>query len=282
MTNQVLTLRDEIRNEVNALLDNIGASYLRIGELLNEARSDFDNQRDFLSWVENEFSIKKSQCFNLMKVSLHFKDNESFQKVSMRVLLALIPYMDDNDIMRRAEVLALRGDLTTNSLNIILGKPETKVKETQAEPEKTQEKPAQLQSVPQEEVKEENKIPFEPDVEEEKVSEPKAQPIESQENADNTAMKALLEQIKTLTEQNRELQERITALSSVRETKKATAPMLPQFKSSCMYARLGLSAEEATKKTAVNKAKRELVKLGYGEGHEAWDFIKEAVEDLLK
>ncbi|ANU80089.1 hypothetical protein [Proteus phage PM 116] len=281
MTNQVLTLRDEIRNEVNALLDNIGASYLRIGELLNEARSDFDNQRDFLSWVENEFSIKKSQCFNLMKVSLHFKDNESFQKVSMRVLLALIPYMDDNDIMRRAEVLALRGDLTTNSLNIILGKPETKVKETQAEPEKTQEKPAQLQSVPQEEAKEENKIPFEPDVEE-KVSEPKAQPIESQDNVDNTAMKALLEQIKTLTEQNRELQERIISLSSVRETKKATAPMLPQFKSSCMYARLGLSAEEATKKTAVNKAKRELVKLGYGEGHEAWDFIKEAVEDLLK
>lgn len=281
MTNQALTLRDEIRNEVNALLDNIGASYLRIGELLNEARSDFDNQRDFLSWVEDEFSIKKSQCFNLMKVSLHFKDNESFQKVSMRVLLALIPYMDDNDIMRRAEVLALRGDLTTNSLNIILGKPETKVKETQAEPEKTQEKPAQLQSVPQEEVKEENKIPFEPDVEE-KVSEPKAQPIESQENVDNTAMKALLEQIKTLTEQNRELQERIIALSSVRETKKATAPMLPQFKSSCMYARLGLSAEEAMKKTAVNKAKRELVKLGYGEGHEAWDFIKEAVEDLLK
>ncbi|WQZ01148.1 hypothetical protein CPT_Premi_008 [Proteus phage Premi] len=281
MTNQALTLRDEIRNEVNALLDNIGASYLRIGELLNEARGDFDNQRDFLSWVEDEFSIKKSQCFNLMKVSLHFKDNESFQKVSMRVLLALIPYMDDNDIMRRAEVLALRGDLTTNSLNIILGKPETKVKETQAEPEKTQEKSAQLQSVPQEEIKEENKIPFEPDVEE-KVSEPKAQPIESQENADNTAMKALLEQIKTLTEQNRELQERIISLSSVRETKKATAPMLPQFKSSCMYARLGLSAEEATKKTAVNKAKRELVKLGYGEGHEAWDFIKEAVEDLLK
>lgn len=281
MTNQALTLRDEIRNEVNALLDNIGASYLRIGELLNEARSDFDNQRDFLSWVEDEFSIKKSQCFNLMKVSLHFKDNESFQKVSMRVLLALIPYMDDNDIMRRAEVLALRGDLTTNSLNIILGKPETKVKETQAEPEKTQEKPAQLQSVPQEEVKEENKIPFEPDAEE-KASEPKAQPIESQENADNTAMKALLEQIKTLTEQNRELQERIISLSSVRETKKATAPMLPQFKSSCMYARLGLSAEEATKKTAVNKAKRELVKLGYGEGHEAWSFIKEAVEDLLK
>ena len=204
MTNQALTLRDEIRNEVNALLDNIGASYLRIGELLNEARSDFDNQRDFLSWVEDEFSIKKSQCFNLMKVSLHFKDNESFQKVSMRVLLALIPYMDDNDIMRRAEVLALRGDLTTNSLNIILGKPETKVKETQAEPEKTQENTAQLQSVPQEEVKEENKTPFEPDVEE-KVSEPKAQPIESQENMDNTAMKALLEQIKTLTEQNREL-----------------------------------------------------------------------------
>ncbi|AKA61816.1 hypothetical protein Pm5460_07 [Proteus phage vB_PmiP_Pm5460] len=281
MNNQALTLRDEIRNEVNALLDNIGASYLRIGELLNEARSDFDNQRDFLAWVENEFSIKKSQCFNLMKVSLHFKDNESFQKVSMRVLLSLIPYMDDNDIMRRAEVLALRGDLTTNSLNIILGKPETKVKETQAEPEKTQEKSAQLQSVPQEEVKEENKIPFEPDVEE-NVSEPKAQPIESQENADNTAMKALLEQIKTLTEQNRELQERIIALSSVRETKKATAPMLPQFKSSCMYARLGLSAEEATKKTAVNKAKRELVKLGYGGGHEAWTFIKEAVEDLLK
>ena len=58
--------------------------------------------------------------------------------------------------------------------------------------------------------------------------------------------------------------------------------MLPQFKSSCFYARLGLSAEEATKKTAVNKARRELVKLGYGEGHEAWALISEAVEELTK
>ena len=95
-------------------------------------------------------------------------------------------------------------------------------------------------------------------------------------------MSGLLAQIKALTEQLQAANDRIAFLSSARESKKAAAPMLPQFKSSCFYARLGLSAEEATKKTAVNKARRELVKLGYGEGHEAWPLISEAVEELTK
>lgn len=92
----------------------------------------------------------------------------------------------------------------------------------------------------------------------------------------------LLSELKKLREDNAALHARIMELTATRETKKASAPMLPQFKSKCMYARLGLSVEQSMSLAAVNKAKRELVRLGYGEGHDAWPLIHEAVEALGK
>ena len=58
-------------------------------------------------------------------------------------------------------------------------------------------------------------------------------------------------------------------------------PMLPQFKNACPYAVLGLGQLEATKITVVKKAFREIIKCGYGAGHEAFELITKAKDLLL-
>lgn len=294
MTNEntLLSVREAATAEIKQHLDNIGTSYIKVGACLNELRGDFEGQKEFLAYVESEFGIKKAQCYKLMSVARVFEGDDRFKGVAMRVMLALVPFADENIIMEKAAELAAEGKLDTNAVNALIEpKKETKAETVQskAEPVKPQENAAEAaesqetqapQVVPpvSEPVADES-APWE---EESKPEAPKAAPLDNTANTENAAIAGLLAQIKALTEQLKEANDRIASLSSARESKKAAAPMLPQFKSSCFYARLGLSAEEATKKTAVNKARRELVKLGYGEGHEAWPLISEAVEELTK
>lgn len=286
--NILLSVREAATAEIKAHLETIGASYLKVGSLLNELRGDFENQREFLAYVEEEFSIKKAQCYNLMNVARCFDGDERFKGVAMRVMLSLIPFADEAGIMDKAAELAAEGKLDTKAVNALTGKPErpaTKPVQSQGEPEKTAENAAEAaeqgpQSVPAEQEPEDDDHAQRDDSQ--KAPERKAEPLDNAATAESAAMAGMLEQIKSLTEQLKAANDRIAELTSTRENKKAAAPMLPQFKSSCFYARLGLSAEEATKKTAVNKAKRELVKLGYGEGHEAWGLIAEAVAELTK
>lgn len=290
--NIVVSVREAATVEIKAHLDTIGTAYLKVGSLLNELRGDFENQRDFLSYVEAEFSIKKAQCYNLMNVARCFDGDERFKGVAMRVLLALIPFADESAIMEKAAELAANGELDTKAVNALVSpskpsKPEAS--QSQQEAPKASESAAQEaqepQSVPQEDTAStgDNSAPWDDEPEEApKAPEIKAAPLDNAATADNAARAGLLDQIKRLSEQLEAANNRIAELTSTRETKKAAAPMLPQFKSKCFYARLGLSAEEAEKKTAVNKAKRELVKLGYGEGHEAWELIQEAVTALTE
>lgn len=284
----LVSVREAATAEIKAHLETIGASYLKVGSLLNELRGDFDNQREFLAYVESEFGIKKAQCYNLMNVARCFDGDERFKGVAMRVMLALIPFADEGEIMDKAAELAANGELDTKAVNALVSpskpaKPEAS--QSQAEPAKDADNAAPVESealqiVPQETAPESDEsAPWD---EEPAKTETAAPKLDNAENTENAAMASLLAQIKTLTEQLTAANDRIAELTSARETKKSAAPMLPQFKSSCFYARLGLSAEEATKKTAVNKAKRELVKLGYGEGHEAWELIAEAVAELTK
>lgn len=285
--NTLLSVREAATAEIKAHLETIGASYLKVGSLLNELRGDFENQREFLAYVEEEFSIKKAQCYNLMNVARCFDGDERFKGVAMRVMLSLIPFADEAGIMDKAAELAAEGKLDTKAVNALTGKPErpaTKPVQSQGEPEKTAENAAEAaeqtpQSVPAEQEPEDDHAQRD---DSQKAPERKAEPLDNAATAESAAMAGMLEQIKSLTEQLKAANDRIAELTSTRENKKVAAPMLPQFKSSCFYARLGLSAEEATKKTAVNKAKRELVKLGYGEGHEAWGLIAEAVAELTK
>lgn len=290
--NNIVSVREACTAEIKGYLDSIGASYVQIGHLLNELRGDFEGQKDFLAYVEAEFGIKKAQCYNLMSVARVFNGDERFKGVAMRVMLALIPFASENTIIEKAAELAADGKLDTKAVNALIEpKKEPKAETVQSKPEpvkqqenateaaESQETQAPQEVPPVSESDTDDSAPWE---EESKPEAPKAAPLDNTANTENAAMAGLLAQIKALTEQLQAANDRIASLSSARESKKAAAPMLPQFKSSCFYARLGLSAEEATKKTAVNKARRELVKLGYGEGHEAWALISEAVEELTK
>lgn len=290
--NILVSVREAATAEIKQHLDNIGTSYLRVGACLNELRGDFEGQKDFLAYVEAEFGIKKAQCYKLMSVARVFEGDERFKGVAMRVMLALVPLADENIIMEKAAELAADGKLDTNAVNALIEpkkEPKTETVQPKADTVKPQENAteaaeSQETQAPQEvppaiESESNESAPWE---EESKPEAPKAAPLDNTANTENAAIAGLLAQIKALTEQLQAANDRIAALTSARESKKAAAPMLPQFKSSCFYARLGLSAEEATKKTAVNKARRELVKLGYGEGHEAWPLISEAVEELTK
>ena len=290
--NILVSVREAATAEIKQHLDNIGASYLRVGACLNELRGDFEGQKDFLAYVESEFGIKKAQCYKLMSVARVFEGDERFKGVAMRVMLALVPFADENIIMEKAAELAAEGKLDTNAVNALIEpKKETKTEtvQTKAEPVKPQENA--IEAVESQETQVPQAVPpaSEPDTdesapweEESKPEAPKAAPLDNTANTENAAIAGLLAQIKALTEQLKEANDRIASLSSARESKKAAAPMLPQFKSSCFYARLGLSAEEAEKPLVVKKARRELVKMGYGEGHEAWALISEAVEELTK
>lgn len=290
--NNLLSVREAATAEIKQHLDNIGTSYIKVGACLNELRGDFEGQKDFLAYVESEFGIKKAQCYKLMSVARVFEGDDRFKGVAMRVMLALVPFADENIIMEKAAELAAAGKLDTNAVNTLIEpkkEPKAETVQPKAEPVKSQENAtetaeSQETQAPQEvppasESDDDESAPWE---EESKPEAPKAAPLDNTANTENAAMSGLLAQIKSLTEQLQAANDRIAALTSARESKKAAAPLLPQFKSSCFYARLGLSAEEATKKTAVNKARRELVKLGYGEGHEAWALISEAVEELTK
>ena len=290
--NTLVSVREAATAEIKQHLDNIGTSYIKVGACLNELRGDFEGQKEFLAYVEAELAIKKAQCYKLMSVARVFEGDDRFKGVAMRVMLALVPFADESIIMEKAAELAAEGKLDTNAANALIEskrEPNAETVQSKAEPVKPQENAAE--AAESQETQAPQVVPpmSEPDTDESapwegesKPEAPKAAPLDNTANTENAAMAGLLAQIKALTEQLQAANDRIAALTSARESKKAAAPMLPQFKSKCFYARLGLSAEEAEKKTAVNKARRELVKLGYGEGHEAWPLISEAVEELTK
>lgn len=290
-------VRDLVAVEIRAHLDSIGTTYIKVGELLNEARADFENQKEFLAWADAEFSIKKAQCYNLMNVARVFADNKAFEGVAMRVMLALVPFADDAELMTKAAELAQADALDTAAVNTLTGKTQ----KAQAPAANTaaagiaQAAAAAANAAAQED--NDNTPPFstESGTQERLAVAPSTFAAPYGEQGDTATSNqavalapadertaALLATIKQLNDTIADMQAKLNERTSERETRRSAAPMLPQFKSKCMYARLGLSAEDAEKKTAVNKAKRELVKLGYGEGHEAYALIVEAVEALTK
>lgn len=294
-SSSIMSFREEIALEIRTHLDNIGASYLKVGKALNEAREDFDKQQDFLVWVSAEFGIQKAQCYKLMKVGKSFGDDSRFAGVAMRVLAVLANFVEDEAVMNRAAELAKAGNLDSTSLEAILA-PATKP--TPATP------PARNMAANDgntQEGTENGATPTAstgnamPTIEE--VTPPEViidgEPVESSapaapvvpasivDTATNERERGLLAMVETLRETIKQMQEEQRRHATERDSRVKAAPMLPQFKSKCMYARLGLSLEEAQDAKKVKKAQRDLVKLGYGEGHEAWANISEAVTSLL-
>lgn len=285
-------VREAVALEIRALLDTIGQQYIKVGTLLIEARQDFENQGEFLAWSLAEFGIKKAQCYNLMKIAKTFDGDKRFSTVSMRVMLALTEHAADESLMAKAAELAADGCLTTNALNELVSpaKPKKAAEAQEIAPAANED--AAPQNVPAE-TDDGDDLPWEGGERETSLNpalvapygvqtESEANPQPTAKEPENDRIAGLLGLIETLKETNQRLAEQLAAQSSERTAKKAAAPMLPHFKHKAFPVRLGLTDEEATKKTNVNKAKRELVKAGYGEGHEAWAFISEAVEALTK
>lgn len=277
MTTEILTLREQVEAEIKSHLDNIASSYMLVGNALLDIRGDFDNQKEFLAWVNDEFGIKKSQCYNLMKLSETFGDHEALKGISMRVLLILQPFADNTDIMDKAVNLYADGKLDTKSANELVSpsKPPVITTESFDKEELLDNKPSEVI------VQHNDRVVTIPPIMTAPYGVSEEEQVNKLEDTQGAEMKALLSQLKSQSETINLLNERVAELTSVRESKKASAIMLPQFTSSCMYARLGLSLEESQDKAKVNKAKRDLVKLGYGEGHEAWTLIQHAVSFLL-
>ena len=274
-----LTLREELTIVIRNGLDAIQENSMIVGKALCDVREDFENSALFLSWVQEEFQLGKAWTYKLMSIYSKFGACPVLSKVSNRVLATLTQYIDDKRVMDEAYALAEVGELTTNSLKIILNPIKAVTVNIPVD-----------EPVPAPQVEQDDKPPF--DYGTAKIE--SAPTDASQSGLDvMTAVHnevittttdreaALLSQIAILNRTIDQLAEQLQVRTSERESKRASAPMLPQFKSKCLYARLGLSLEQSQTSSAVTKARRELVKLGYGDGHEAWSLIEEAVNGLL-
>lgn len=284
-------VRESVAFEIRSLLDNIGQSYLKVGTLLIEARQDFENQAEFLAWAAEEVGIKKAQCYNLMKIAKTFDADQRFNGVAMRVMLALAEHAGDDTIMSKAAELAADGDLSTATLAALVApaKPKKPAEERHEAANETFKEMYTAQGVPDDNAptNDGDDLPWDntEDAQEahsEAQSQPEATTQTTPKEPESDRIAGLLSLIETLKATNQQMAEELAAQRSERTAKKAAAPMLPHFKHKSFPVRLGLTEDEAAKKTNVNKAKRELVKAGYGEGHEAWAFINEAVEALTK
>lgn len=268
-----LTLREELTIVIRNGLDAIQESSMIVGKALCDVREDFENSALFLSWVQEEFQLGKAWTYKLMSIYSKFGACPVLSKVSNRVLATLTQYIEDKRIMDEAYALAEVGELTTNSLRVILNPIKVAVAD----------KP-EIAPVPSSQVAQDDKPPFDYGDEPTPQAVPDVVTVVHDEVITTTTDReaALLSQIEILNRTIDQLAEQLQVRTSERESKKASAPMLPQFKSKCLYARLGLSLEQSQTPSAVTKARRELVKLGYGDGHEAWSLIEEAVNGLLE
>lgn len=274
-----LTLREELTIVIRNGLDAIQENSMIVGKALCDVREDFENSALFLSWVQEEFQLGKAWTYKLMSIYSKFGACPVLSKVSNRVLATLTQYIEDKRIMDEAYALAEVGELTTNSLKVILNPIKVAVVDI----------PVNAPSTPPQ-VEQDDKPPFDYGTDHMEAaptdaSQSKLDGVlihDSMRSLPTDREQALISQIEILNRTIDQLAEQLQVRTSDRESKKASAPMLPQFKSKCLYARLGLSLEQSQTPSAVTKARRELVKLGYGDGHEAWSLIEEAVNGLLE
>ena len=264
-TNELARIEGELTQAIAA----VGKAHLRVGTLLIEAREACENQAEFLEWAFGKFGIKKSWAFRLMKVAKVFS-GEEWAGVATSVLYTLQAQADEQQT-EAARELARAGKLDIKALGELLAEPE---------PVKAATVPAKVEDLP----------PFDTGVTDISPKLPAAKPTSTTATASQQAPTAnvtdnapseLLERIGELTKALTEAQAKIAELTAPR-LQRGAAPMLPQFRSSCMATRLGLSKEEAEDASKVKVAFRDWVKLGYGRGHEAFELIEEAVKALTE
>lgn len=260
--------------EIKATIADAGKATFHLGELLIKAKEAHESTPDFLLWVSDKFGIKKSWAYRLMKVASTFKD-EAWHSVSAQVLYTLQSQATDSQI-EEARALAAAGELNHKSLAELLEPTTAPVKPTTVN--ESQASQQALQQAADSLIDDATAEPREA-----APTLPELQTANKDEEG-----KELMGLVKDLREQLAASQQRVTELlKQVADANKpriaaSTAPMLPQFSSSCLYARLGLAVEDASDKTKILDAFRSLCKAGYGRQHEAYGLLDEARHELIK
>ena len=276
----IITRMQEITIEINSKLDNIQNDSLSIGKLLSEAKEEIlgngGSAKEFLAYCATEFSLSKSQAYKLVKVSEVFADDHRFKGVAMRVLYSLASN-GTPEHMDTAARFAENDSLTMAIVNEILGLvPKEPVKEQEA-PKVTPEVKSEQQAAIDEAL---NNVPT--------VDTPAVQqsaPVDDNESPWEEGEKnSLSSEIAELRGALQAANEMIKSLQAEKVThnKAASVPMLPQFKSKCAYAVLGLSEIESKQKTKIKSSFRAFIKCGYGDGHQAFDALTTAKDTLLE
>ena len=256
----------ELEAEIAESLRVSANALVQAGHLLNEAREEFSSANEFLAWSRERFEFKKAYVYRLMKVADEFATDDALAGQSINVLHKLAGFPEE--VKQAARELVAEGEtLTGKAVEKMAGVPQ---------PVDESKEPALPVSTVDNgpDLGQDEGAPWSPatgrDVSIGGI--PTAVP----DSTDPELLK--------LRELVSELQSELAAARQERESKgksKAVVPALPQFQSDCMYARLGLSAEQAVDPAEVRKAFRAMVKLGYSSQHESYALLLEAKDTLM-
>lgn len=251
----------QLANSINSALKRAAKEYLKVGEMLTQAREFHANQKEFLAWSLENCNLKKSQTFNLMKCFKEFGNDERFEGCAVRVLLILSGQKEE--VKEEAAAAAAEGNLDSKAAEKI-------VEDSKPEGERKADKVAPATEAPATEA------PFDTGA-----------PAEA--SAEDDALAAMVAELAELRKQNEEQQQLIrdlTAALNQKDSKPAVqrvAPMLPQFKSISLACRLGLTEEEAADNKKVAARYRSFVKIYDEESNaQAYKLLTEAREGLKK
>lgn len=266
---------DCLEGEIKATIADAGKATFHLGELLLKAKDAHESTPDFLKWVDEKFGIKKAWAYRLMKVASVFQE-DAWKSTAVEVLYTLQSQATDSQL-EQARELAEAGKLNRKTLAELLEPVAPPVKQVeQPEPQSSQKLLQQAAD---------SLIASAAEPQEAAPQLPESSALDSKSQEDKRDLMELVrelrEQLALQQQQNAELMKQIAEANKPRIAA-SNAPMLPQFSSTCMYARLGLAAEDAADKAKILEAFKSLCKAGYGRQHEAYSLLDEARHELIQ
>lgn len=265
---------DCLEGEIKATIADAGKATFHLGELLLKAKDAHESTPDFLKWVDEKFGIKKAWAYRLMKVASVFQE-DAWKATAVEVLYTLQSQATDSQL-EQARELAEAGKLNRKTLSELLEPVAPAIKQVeQPEPQSSQKLLQQAAD---------SLIASAAEPQEAAPQLPESIVLDSKPQGDKEDLMELVrdlrEQLALQQQRNEELMKQITEANKPRIAA-SNAPMLPQFSSACMYARLGLAAEDAADKAKILEAFKSLCKAGYGRQHEAYSLLDEARHKLI-
>lgn len=266
----------EIEATIHELNSTAATALLSVGQLLNEARDEFDSAKAFLAWALDSFGFKKAYVYRLMQVAETFQPDDVLAGQSVNVLHKLAGFpeevreaarevVEENGKVTGREAEQLAADLTKNDTDSSADNaPASDAKPDLGQGDTGAPWDAKTGAQAGDDSTELTQVP--PMEDPAFVGEDRAA-----DNSELVELRALVT----------DLRAELAAARTDKPKAKPEAPHLPQFDNAALYARLGLSAEQASDGKAVRQAFRALVKAGYGSAHASHALLVEARDALL-